>query len=160
MVKFSRWKEILNTNVLFQTNGGYSYFVDFLSKVWSVFTGGNVDVILSEDGFIQSMKSQIGDPAFNKTISEPLKIVFNAVDADGDGYIDWGELTQFFESLGMDRNFATVAFNAIDVDGDGLISLDEFIENGLDFFTSQDEGRGQFFLGPLIPLDDDIYYYE
>jgi len=120
-------------------------------EVWSVFTGGNVDVILSEDGFIRSLKDQIVDPSFSKTISEPLKIIFKAVDADADGSIDVDELGLFFEGFGLDKSLAPVTFEAIDSDGDGVISLDEFIATGLAFFTSEDEENpSKFFLGPLI----------
>jgi Ca2+-binding EF-hand superfamily protein len=120
-------------------------------KVWSTFSGGNVEVILSENGFIESLKKQILEPAFNQTITEPLQILFHAVDADNDGSIEKDELAQFFESLGLDKSAAPVSFEAMDTDKDGIISLDEFIATGLAFFTSEDESsHSKLFLGPLV----------
>ena len=108
-------------------------------------------MILSEDGFIESLKKQILDPAFNQTIAEPLQILFHAVDADNDGSIEKEELALFFESLGLDKSAAPVSFEAMDTDKDGIISLDEFIATGLAFFTSEDENsHSKFFLGPLV----------
>jgi len=123
-----------------------------LLEVWSLFTKGNVDVIVPEDDFVEAMKNHMFNPAaLAETMTESLKIIFKVVDADGDGSIEMDELVQAFESLGLDKRAAPVSFKATDSDGDGQITLDEFIATGFAFFRSEDEEHpSKYFIGPLI----------
>ena len=77
-------------------------------------------------------------------LSEKLGWVFNALDEDGGGTIEYDEITGLVEALfrmsgkdHMEENREEIilcvdeVIESIDVDGDGVITREEFVENAL-----------------------------
>ena len=84
--------------------------------------------------------------------SNILSLWFSAIDADEDGNIQEAEFVRFFNILDIDSDTAKATFQSMDSDGDGLVSRDEYLANGIDFSTSEDETTsGKLFWGPLLP---------
>jgi Ca2+-binding EF-hand superfamily protein len=120
--------------------------------VWDKNLGpsSGVDAI-SQDKFIEVMKSLVGNPALKQALEGPLPLFFKAVDANHDDYIQADEYAQFFQILGLDPAMAPDSFKAIDTDGDGRLSLQEFVTAGSEFFQSEDESKPtKSFWGPLV----------
>ncbi|XP_059311143.1 probable calcium-binding protein CML23 [Lycium ferocissimum] len=66
-------------------------------------------------------------------VSSQLKLVFNFIDANGDGKISPLELSEILSSLGHHQELKTaeelaeVMVKEMDCDGDGFVDLDEFL---------------------------------
>ncbi|GAA3199517.1 EF-hand domain-containing protein [Actinocorallia longicatena] len=62
------------------------------------------------------------------TQASEYKATFDLIDADGDGFIDVGELGSLMHALGHDADFSRVVEVMVTADKsrDGKISLDEF----------------------------------
>lgn len=123
-----------------------------LTDIWDLYlkVAGH-DVKLNEEKFVNLMKELVKNNDNKKTLEGPLPLFFQAVDANHDGQIQGDEFELFFELLGLDRSMAGDSFKAIDTNNDGLLSKEEFMEAGVDFFTSEDESRPtKLFWGPLV----------
>jgi len=63
---------------------------------------------------------------------ETVKLIANpdilaALDADGDGDIEFEEALPVFQAQGMSYEEAVALFNRLDLSGDGTISAEEFV---------------------------------
>lgn len=107
---------------------------------------------LTQPAFIEAMKKQLNNNKdVKQTLGGPLPIFFHAVDANGDGMIQGDEFSLFFQILGLDPKMAPESFKAIDTNNDGQLSLEEFVQAGTDFFTSENENSpSKLFWGPLV----------
>jgi len=123
-----------------------------LTAVWDKYmksVGGGFAI--KEDSFVASMKTLAFDPKMKDTLLGPLPLFFHAVDTNGDQLIDETEFASFFTLIGLDPKMAASSFQAIDDNGDGEISLEEFVEAGGEFFTSEDSNKpSKLFWGPLV----------
>jgi len=110
------------------------------------------DKSLTQPLFIEAMKKQVNkDKNIKETLGGPLPIFFHAVDANGDGMIQEDEFSLFFQILGLDPKMAPDSFKAIDTNKDGQLSLEEFVQAGTEFFTSENEKcPSKHFWGPLV----------
>jgi len=59
-----------------------------------------------------------------------LRLSFDTIDSDGDGWIGHSEFVTLLQGLDPDLSAdeCLLAFEATDEDGDGLISFEEFME--------------------------------
>lgn len=123
-----------------------------LLQVWEKYLkDDNKGQALNQEAFIATLKKQVSDPSLRTTLAGPLPLFFSAVDANSDGNIQEDEFRLFFEILGLDGNLAPDTFKAIDTNNDGQLSLEEFVQAGVDFFTSEDEKcPTRLFWGPLV----------
>lgn len=124
-----------------------------LVAIWNQYisTLGDKSESINEEKFIQAMSVMVKDPSQKERIAGPLPLFFQAVDANGDDFIDSSEFGIFFKIFGLDENMAPASFQAIDTNNDGLLSKDEFITAGTDFFTSEDAAcPTKLFWGPLV----------
>ena len=111
----------------------------------------NEDGQVTEEEFIGAMTIAVNDPSRRDGITDPLYILFKAIDADNEGDISLLEFETFYQCLGINTEFIEEIFAGIDTDGDEIISKQEFISSGREFFLGEDESHpSQFFWGPLV----------
>jgi Ca2+-binding EF-hand superfamily protein len=104
---------------------------------------------VDEDEFIQLfvLKSTTG---LRKICEGVWPIKFQAIDADGDGFIQVKEFRDYFRLFFKDDTNADKAFEMIDLNKDGVLSEEEFAIALTDFFCGEDQNSPyQFFFGPL-----------
>ena len=76
--------------------------------------------------------------------------MFNALDADGDGYISLDEWKNHYSAFGIDPVHAPASFNAMDTSGNGRISREEFVAYHMEYyFTDQNKLRSAILYGPM-----------
>ena len=120
-------------------------------QIWDLYLkmAGHSEKI-DEKAFVAIMKDVIKDKSNEITLQGPLPLFFNAVDANEDGFIQLDEFEMFFDLLGLDAKTADASFKAIDTNNDGLLSKEEFLEAGVQFFTTDDKNNPtNLFWGPL-----------
>jgi len=93
---------------------------------------------------------QTGNPALIEICSETCPLMFQAIDADGDGIIQVEEFRNFFRLFIKDDSYADKIFEMIDLNKNGILSVDEFVKAWKDFLTGVDQSSPyQFFFGSL-----------
>ncbi len=96
---------------------------------------------ISRAEFTQAMLSGGGDPQayFSQQMAKVTSLLADALDADGDGFIEPAEyLALFGASPDLDPRVTRAAFDRLDADGDGRISREEFTAGVAHFFLSSD----------------------
>jgi len=79
-------------------------------------------------------------------------ILFQAVDTNGDGFIQLHEFANYYKIFCLDDSAAQRSFDLIDTDGDGVLSYDEFNSALIEFFCSDDpNSKHRNFFGPIDP---------
>jgi len=99
--------------------------------------------------FVDLMTSH-GLSGMKKICDGVTPIMFQAVDADGDGKIQPAEFRHFFALFKCNDSGADRSFGTIDADGDGVLSGEEFRVAFTDFLCDEDETcPNRLFFGPL-----------
>ena len=91
-----------------------------------------------------------GDPQayFQEQLSRVIAIVAEAMDLDGDGFIELAEYERAFRVVDVGPEVVMAGFQRLDQDGDGRISTQEFEAGVAHAFLSQDPADpGTFMLG-------------
>lgn len=97
---------------------------------------------ISRAEFNQAMVSGGGDPQayFTQQVAKLASLAADAMDTDGDGFIEPAEYQAFFlSSPNMDPQLVQAAFARLDADGDGRISREEFQVGIAHLFLSSDQ---------------------
>jgi Ca2+-binding EF-hand superfamily protein len=122
-----------------------------ICAVWDNFLSQGGKEGLPQGDFIDLMRKQKDDPKLKDSISGPLPLFFDAVDANNDGFIDCSEHGIFFKIIGLGTDMSPASFQAIDTNEDNLLSREEFITAGTEFFLSEDTASPtKLFWGPLV----------
>jgi Ca2+-binding EF-hand superfamily protein len=74
-------------------------------------------------------------------LSRLFEIVADAMDIDGDGFIEQAEYAQLFHLANVGDEVVLAAFQCLDQDGDGRISTQEFRAGAAHAFLSQDSAN-------------------
>lgn len=96
---------------------------------------------ISRAEFAHAILSGGGDPQayFSQHLATLMGLFADAMDADGDGFIEPAEyLALFGAAPGLDPQVVQAAFARLDADGDGRISCGEFTAGAAQFFLSSD----------------------
>jgi juvenile hormone diol kinase len=127
---------------------------DLLAKfqwIWTTFwepANANKDGNVTQEEFVASLTAAV--EAGVRSDDELLPMLFEMIDADGDGVISLDEHRQFFEAFGIDVELSPDVFAALDTDGDGSVQRDEFLEAGAKFFFyDEPDAPGNQFWGPV-----------
>jgi len=116
------------------------------------------DRLFNQDGKTVEVKPDELLQSFSEKTSEELAklahdycpIVFQAVDTDGDGFIQFSEYKNYFCVLFQDDKEARASFDAIDTNKDGILSLEEFRNAWIEFLSGKDQQSPyRLMLGPL-----------
>jgi Ca2+-binding EF-hand superfamily protein len=83
--------------------------------------------------------TEAGKSGLEKICKETCPLVFQAIDADGDGIIQIDEYRNFFRLFNKDVSMADKSFEGIDTNKNGVLSVAEFTEAWRDFMTSLDQ---------------------
>jgi len=122
-----------------------------LTEIWDSHISSLGERGIKKDAFVESCRKMVKDPTGRAHLEGSLANFFHAVDTDGDLQISKTEFERFYRILGLDEAMAAESFGIIDVDSDNQLSLEEFINMGLLFFTSEDESCvSKAFWGPLV----------
>jgi len=78
------------------------------------------------------------DPQGTEQVIAGNRVLFDALDLDGDGRIGRHEYAAFVSPLGVTAQDARTAFTQLDRDGDGFIEREEFAQDLHDYFASDD----------------------
>jgi len=122
-------------------------------KIWDgYFKPADVDgdnkVVLEE--YIKACERFIESPNARKIGTDWNKMLYDAIDLDGNGSIDEKEFSVFLTTIGSSEADAKIAFSHIDTDNDGFISREEFAQNSYDYHTSQDtQSPANWFYGSM-----------
>lgn len=110
----------------------------------------NGDGIVSFDEFVTQMNNST-EEQIRESSKAILGLMFEAIDANGNDNISKVEFNNFFKSINInDESMATTVFQQIDFNNDNLLSKDEFVDFGIEFYTSKDEkSPSKMLFGPL-----------
>jgi len=104
---------------------------------------------VTEDEFVD-IYFEAGGPLLKQLIVESCPLFFQAIDADGDGFIPVEEFRNFFRLFSKDDSFAVQVFETLDVKKTGVLSVDEFVDAFLEYVTGTDQKSPyQFLFGSL-----------
>ncbi|MGI9001675.1 MAG: EF-hand domain-containing protein [Pseudonocardia sp.] len=113
--------------------------------------GGNA---ISKEQFLESTLTLAGDPAAAQLTIGALAAAFLAIaDTDHDGQVSRAEFRAFHGGHFPDLTEAEVneAFAYLDTDGDGYLSAEEFIQAGVEYWSSNDpDVPGNWWIGPPV----------
>lgn len=127
---------------------------DSLSKTFMTIPDGlglvddSVKLTYSEfkEKFIEAAEQLYKD----ETTDNVFMVMFENLDANKDGVIQFREWRAHTTSLGISLEDAQASFDAMDVDHDGVISKEEFIAYHKEFFYStEDKLNSSILFGPL-----------
>jgi Ca2+-binding EF-hand superfamily protein len=90
--------------------------------------------------------AQTGRANLSKLCDDTCPLMFQAADADGDGFIQMEEFRNVSRLFFKDDTNADKAFEMIDLDKDGKLSLAEFTEAWREFFSGVDQNSPYRFL--------------
>merc|ERR1719321_657130 len=83
-----------------------------------------IDTLEKKLAFSIEMLNKVKEMETFKLIKDPK--ILDALDADGDGDVEWDEALPQFRALGMTEAEARELFDRLDTSGDGTISAEEF----------------------------------
>jgi juvenile hormone diol kinase len=125
--------------------------LDKFQFVWTRFwepmgagKGGRIEA----DDFVAAIGAAVD--AGVRADDELLPLLFEVIDANGNGNISAEEHRQFFEGFGIDAALSPAVFEKLDRNGDGRVSREEFLEAGAKFFFFDEaDAPGNHFWGPV-----------
>jgi len=104
---------------------------------------------VDEDEFMR-LFIRNGSTGLKKICDGVCPIMFQAIDADGDGFIQVKEFRDFFRLFFEDDSNADTSFAVIDLNKDGVLSREEFRMAFTEFLSGVDQTSPyQFFFGAL-----------
>lgn len=116
-----------------------------LADIWASWwdqlaADAGADGRISRAEFVAAHISGRGDPAafFQEHVGRFVTAEAEALDVDGDGYIEPAEYAAFFAAGGVAAEIALAGFARLDTDHDGKISTAELAAGAAQFFLSQD----------------------
>lgn len=81
---------------------------------------------------------------------QPARRLFGVMDRDSDGRVSEAEYGGYLAAYGVEGEGAREAFRHLDRDDDGFITADEWVENVVEFYFSDDpEAPGNWYIGPF-----------
>jgi Ca2+-binding EF-hand superfamily protein len=87
---------------------------------------------------------------YDQTEGRLAQVIFDLVDADGNGVLDVEECATWFSAYGVCEDDAVRAFQRIDRNGDGVLDRDEVLGAIRDYYLSDDpHAPGNWLFGPL-----------
>ncbi|HEY3480221.1 MAG TPA: EF-hand domain-containing protein [Streptomyces sp.] len=97
---------------------------------------------ISGADFAKAMTSGRGDPQeyFRQGLGAISVVMAQAIDQDGDGFIELEEYVGWFATISLSRDVVVAAFERLDADGDGRITHAEFVDGTEHLMLSQDAG--------------------
>ena len=110
----------------------------------------NAESLTLED-YLESHK-RVNPDDIRDMLIKIADVVFDVIDTNHDGKIQWQEYQDFFRILmeEVDPDVAKNAFNAIDFNGDGVLSKEEFKAATVEYFVSKEDTPIKFMFGPLL----------
>jgi len=102
-------------------------------KFFSEFDKNGVNL----EDFLKAKKAQ-GRDAILMGTTILHTYLFDAVDTNGNGYIEPKEFGDLFKALKIEAD-AEEAFKALDTDHDGKLNADEFVASSVDYFCNGDK---------------------
>jgi Ca2+-binding EF-hand superfamily protein len=95
---------------------------------------------ISPAEFAAVVASGGGDPQayYDQHASAAFRTVAEAMDHDGDGFIEQEAYCRLFEVTGMGPQAVLAGFRQLDSDGDGRLTTGQFLEGVAHLFLSQD----------------------
>ena len=84
---------------------------------------------ITRDEFTSTMRNGRGDPKsyFEAGLGRISEVMAEAIDEDGDGYIERDDYARWFAVTPLDQDIVRAAFERLDADGDGRITRAEFV---------------------------------
>lgn len=103
------------------------------------------------DEFLRYAEIFLDDPdAVHAYARGDVQLMFDAMDADGDGAITLDEYRAYLAACGVDASAAEVFFGHADLDRDGAITREEMARAVEEFLTAEDpRAAGNFMFGPV-----------
>lgn len=70
----------------------------------------------------------MSESSFTKDEVDALRFMFDKIDTDKNGRLDYNEMMSYFEICNFDTRFLRAIFRVFDKDHNGVLTFDEFIE--------------------------------
>ncbi len=116
-----------------------------LTDIWASWweqmaADADADGRISRADFVAAHISGHGDPAafFQQEIGRFVAAEVEALDMDGDGYVEQADYAAFLAVGGVATEIALAGFARLDTDHDGKVSTDDLIAGTAQLFLSQD----------------------
>lgn len=106
---------------------------------------------IGREQFVASCADTIFEAGgYDKTEGRLAQVIFDLLDADGNGILDVDECATWFSAYGVCEDDALKAFRRVDRDRDGALSREDVLAAIEDFYLSDDpHAPGNWLFGPL-----------
>jgi len=109
----------------------------------------NPDEVSLEEWLKHEEKALETEEMIEQYMKKITRGVFDLVDENGDGTIQFREYAQILKAFRVEDGIAEFSFPKLDLNGDGVISKDEFVTVVEQFHLSQDRNApGNYLFGP------------
>ena len=97
---------------------------------------------MNREQFVAVAEQEIiskGDAGFASVVQPTIQAIVDVLDTDGDGEIDPGEMTKWFDAIGLSGAAAAQAFSEMDTDGSGKLSTAELVNAVRDYHLGRND---------------------
>lgn len=118
--------------------------------IWNTVFNKDEEITEVDKEAFMNRFTRTGSSGFKNICDGACPIMFQAIDADGDGFIQVNEFRDFFRLFYKDDTNADKSFQMIDLNKDGKLSGEEFAVAFTEFLSGVDQkSPHQFFFGCL-----------
>ena len=102
------------------------------------------------DDWLKYHELVLQDQDYRQQIKSLAELVFDIIDLDESGNLDYGEWQNLFKVYNLPVVYASESFAKIDLNQDGFLSREELLSSLREFYDSDDpDVPGNYMFGPI-----------